>query len=294
MKMTEEGKLQAPKKRPKHTQESESLTESERWRNEVLKDIADKVVLIQYADAMDEADIRKLNDDINKLIREKWFWEKRIIEQNGPDFTRYATEAYEDLGQGTVKKGFGRYKYFGAARRLPGVKEMLEMDTKKQDRKNRAELYRMITPDYYGTRDEDSTTLLAAEREAEERAREESLEAFEARQDAKKKTLSDAKELGLLPTDVKDAFESDEDNEVDLLPVKVFKTVDGGEDELPIVDDEFFSVSDRGRKYGTLEDSKEDLELKKAKEARQSLMEKYASKDMQEQESEAKAILNVE
>lgn len=47
------------------------------------------------------------------------------------------------------------YKYFGAAKDLPGVRELFESEIYGQtDKKTRAQLYRNITPDYYGWRDE--------------------------------------------------------------------------------------------------------------------------------------------
>ena len=34
--------------------------------------------------------LRDLNDEINKLIREKGHWEKRIVEMDGPDYAKAA------------------------------------------------------------------------------------------------------------------------------------------------------------------------------------------------------------
>lgn len=51
------------------------------------------------------------------------------------------------------------YKYFGAAKDLPGVRELFEQETAQlTDKRNRAQLYRNITPDYYGWRDEVCST----------------------------------------------------------------------------------------------------------------------------------------
>jgi hypothetical protein len=50
--------------------------------------------------------IRDLNDEINKLIREKGHWERRIVELGGPDYAKTApkltdTEGHEmDTGRG--------------------------------------------------------------------------------------------------------------------------------------------------------------------------------------------------
>jgi pre-mRNA-splicing factor ISY1 len=62
-----------------------------------------------------------------------------------------------------------RYKYFGAAKDLPGVRELFEQQDhqEKTARKTRKELYKHILPDYYGWRDEDDGILLEAEKLAE-------------------------------------------------------------------------------------------------------------------------------
>lgn len=74
--------------------------------------------------------IRDLNDEINKLIREKGHWEKRIVELGGPNYAKSAPKVTDAEGnelQGATGKGQG-YKYFGAARLLPGVKELFEKE----------------------------------------------------------------------------------------------------------------------------------------------------------------------
>ena len=38
------------------------------------------------AESLDEYRIRELNDEINKLMREKSHWENRIRELGGPDY----------------------------------------------------------------------------------------------------------------------------------------------------------------------------------------------------------------
>jgi hypothetical protein len=56
--------------------------------------------------------LRDLNDEINKLIREKGHWEKRIVELGGPDYslTRQKvtdSEGNEIAGSGATGKGSG-------------------------------------------------------------------------------------------------------------------------------------------------------------------------------------------
>jgi len=62
--------------------------------------------------------------------------------------------------------GSGGYRYFGAAKDLPGVRELFEKRMEnKQSKQNRAELYRRITPDYFGWREEEDGVLLQVEAE---------------------------------------------------------------------------------------------------------------------------------
>ena len=80
--------------------------------------------------------IRDLNDEINKLIREKSHWERRIVELGGPDYSkigpRIADSEGKVLGDATGR-GAG-YRYFGAAKNLPGVKELFEKEAPRQVR----------------------------------------------------------------------------------------------------------------------------------------------------------------
>ena len=54
--------------------------------------------------------IRDLNDVINKLVREKGHWERRIRELGGPDYARNAPKATDSEGrelEGASGKGAG-------------------------------------------------------------------------------------------------------------------------------------------------------------------------------------------
>ncbi len=63
-------------------------------------------------------------------------------------------------------KGRG-YQYFGAAKKLPGVKELFEAEPVKVVRRTRAQMHKAIDPDYYGFRDEEDGVLETAESRAE-------------------------------------------------------------------------------------------------------------------------------
>ena len=65
------------------------------------------------------------------------------------------------------------YKYFGAARDLPGVRELFaEAEAPAPPRATRGQLARHADADYYGYRDDDDGVLLPLEHKAEQEARE--------------------------------------------------------------------------------------------------------------------------
>lgn len=74
------------------------------------------------------------------------------------------------------------YRYFGAAKLLPGIKELFEAPPAKRARKNRGDLHRCVDADYFGFRDEDDGELLRVEAEAEDRARDQLVEQWELEQ----------------------------------------------------------------------------------------------------------------
>uniref|UniRef100_A0A8C4VYE0 Pre-mRNA-splicing factor ISY1 homolog n=1 Tax=Gopherus evgoodei TaxID=1825980 RepID=A0A8C4VYE0_9SAUR len=69
----------------------------EKWRRQIIGEISKKVAQIQNA-GLGEFRIRDLNDEINKLLREKGHWEVRIKELGGPD---YAVSLKQLCGQTT-------------------------------------------------------------------------------------------------------------------------------------------------------------------------------------------------
>jgi pre-mRNA-splicing factor ISY1 len=70
-------------------------------------------------------------------------------------------------------------RYFGAARNLPGVRELFQPKEQKAPKRTRAELYRDIDADYYGYRDDEDGILVRMEAEAERRAIQEAMDAWE-------------------------------------------------------------------------------------------------------------------
>eukprot|EP00978_Attheya_sp_CCMP212_P049807 scaffold712130_cov94-Attheya_sp.AAC.1 len=152
-------------KRPFLASRCDHLHDAERWRRQILREITEGIRKIQNP-GMGEHAIRDCNDGINKLIREKWHWNRRIKELGGPDhnYIERKQQAEEnDLQNGLGLQGSGGYRYFGAAKDLPGVKELFARHAAKTTKRKRGDVYKYITPDYYGLRDEEDGVLLELE-----------------------------------------------------------------------------------------------------------------------------------
>src|SRR5438128_743063 len=74
-------------RRPRAITEQDQIPACEKWRGQVLKDISRKVSRIQDP-ALSDYQIRDLNDEINKLMREKHVWEVQIRNLGGPNYMR--------------------------------------------------------------------------------------------------------------------------------------------------------------------------------------------------------------
>ncbi|KAH8149409.1 uncharacterized protein LAJ45_06488 [Morchella importuna] len=166
-------------RRPKVITEVNSIPSCEKWRGQVVKDISRKVTKIQDP-SLSDYQIRDLNDEINKLMREKHMWEVQLRNLGGPNYMRFGPKAYDEDGRAVP--GSRGYKYFGRARELPGVKELFEelqpkKTGKKDDEKRaRGEMRRNVDAEYYGfNRDEEDGVLLAYERRKEAEAMEKTM-----------------------------------------------------------------------------------------------------------------------
>ncbi|MCJ1473911.1 NineTeen Complex (NTC) component [Lambiella insularis] len=158
-------------RRPKIITEVKAIPACEKWRGQVLKEISRKVSRIQELNLSDYQ-IRDLNDEINKAMREKHMWEVQIRNLGGPNYMR-GGRVYDDEGKEIPGGGKG-YRYFGRARELPGVKELFESAKPKAPDKpleSRADLRKQVDASYYGYNlDEEDGTLLAYEAEKEKEA----------------------------------------------------------------------------------------------------------------------------
>ena len=86
-----------------------------------MRDLVKKVSEIQNA-SLGEHRIRDVNDEINNLLKEKSGWEDRIRELGGPDYKSMGNKMFDS--DGIALPGADGYKYFGAAKNLPKVREL--------------------------------------------------------------------------------------------------------------------------------------------------------------------------
>ncbi|VAI58233.1 unnamed protein product [Triticum turgidum subsp. durum] len=146
--------------------------------NQILREIGVKVAEIQN-EGLGEHRLRDLNDEINKLLRERSHWERRILELGGRDYSRSSNAALmTDLDGNIVAipnpsgRGPG-YRYFGAAKKLPGVRELFDKPPEVRKRRTRYEIHKRINAGYYGYYDDEDGVLEPLEAAAEKRMRDE-------------------------------------------------------------------------------------------------------------------------
>ena len=87
------------KRRPRMASECKDLNECDKWRSQILREIGGKVMDIQNS-TLPQATIRELNDEINKLMKIKYAWEKQIMALGGPNYTTRAPKGADGDGQG--------------------------------------------------------------------------------------------------------------------------------------------------------------------------------------------------
>ncbi|KAK1937428.1 isy1-like splicing family protein [Babesia divergens] len=156
-------------RRPRLTTDVTDVRTAEHWRNMAVKDVMISISRIQNA-SLGEFAIRDLNDEINRLIGIRKRWDERVVELGGPD-QRGLSSSIENAHGAELRIGGGGYRYFGAAKNLPGVRELFEQQEKEAQFTDtyvsRAELHRKINVDYYGFQGSEHEDLEAAEAELE-------------------------------------------------------------------------------------------------------------------------------
>eukprot|EP00177_Eucheuma_denticulatum_P007831 GFKZ01014257.1.p1 GENE.GFKZ01014257.1~~GFKZ01014257.1.p1 ORF type:complete len:264 (+),score=53.71 GFKZ01014257.1:178-969(+) len=160
----------------------DDLDEALKWRLQVLSDIRRKISEIQDA-GLDDAQTRDLNDLINKLLRERKHWDRRILALGGPNFLNSYNRTSADDDKVFEHNG---YMYFGAAKDLPGVKDLMRRkrglrreQLEMANEESNASIQRRLDVAYFGYLDDQDLGLAKAEEQAEERWRAKLVENWE-------------------------------------------------------------------------------------------------------------------
>jgi pre-mRNA-splicing factor ISY1 len=111
-------------RRPKMASACKSMRECERWRGEILREISRKVSKIQDGQfglflrilqanlnrassaGLTDYEVRDLNDEINKLMREKRHWENQIVALGGANYRRNVAMLDDDGKEVPGTKGY--------------------------------------------------------------------------------------------------------------------------------------------------------------------------------------------
>ncbi|MBA0707943.1 hypothetical protein Golax_019948 [Gossypium laxum] len=162
------------------------------------------------------------------------------------------------------------YRYFGAAKKLPGVRKLFEKQPELRKRRTTDDIYKSIDASYYGYRDEVLARVLMRTEAEEEWRRVEEIRR-EARRGA-----NEVVSVGAAPREV--LFEEEED-------VKVEEMREREEKERKDKEREFFV-------HVPLLDDKE-IERMIVERKKMELLSKYASEGLFEEQSEAMDMLNI-
>ncbi|KAL1007871.1 hypothetical protein UPYG_G00092780 [Umbra pygmaea] len=264
----EEGKVR--ERRPFLASECNELPKAEKWRRQIISEISKKVAQIQNA-GLGEFKIRDLNDEINKLLREKGHWEVRIKELGGPDYGRVGPKMLDH--EGKEVPGNRGYKYFGAAKDLPGVRELFEKEPIPPPRKNRAELMKDIDAEYYGYRDEDDGALVPLEQDYEKQVILQAVEKWKVDREAR----------------LAGGGEKEEEEEEHIYAVR--EEEHSGDESAEPMDGQDGSLTSFIAHVPV--PSQKDIEEALVRRKKMELLQKYASETLMAQSEEAKALLGL-
>lgn len=165
-------------KRPYLATLCDDVDEAEIWRRQIVKEIRRGVSEIQNPGLSDER-TEEMNDRLNKLLRERGHWERRILYLGGVNHAarrKAGGKGTKQMGEGEEEEVFEHngFFYFGAARELPGVRELVEGAHKLRKEQNdgsaevnAAALRERVDETYYGFGDEEDEEIVAAEVKAE-------------------------------------------------------------------------------------------------------------------------------
>ncbi|OWM89249.1 pre-mRNA-splicing factor ISY1 homolog [Punica granatum] len=282
--MKAEEKKKPRERRPFLASECRDLSEADKWRQQIMREIGRKVAEIQN-EGLGEHRLRDLNDEINKLLREKTHWERRIVELGGPNYTKNAPKMTDLEGNIVdVPNPSGRgpgYRYFGAAKKLPGVRELFEKPPELRKRRTRYDIYKRIDASYYGYRDDEDGVLERVEGPAEAKMRSEAVQEWKRMEEIRKEAKKAVKSAEVV--NLKEVlFEEEED------VVEEERRMEREKEETERRERESEFVA-----HVPLPDEKE-IERMVVEKKKMELLNKYASEMLLEEQSEVKEMLNIQ
>ncbi|BAS79630.1 uncharacterized protein [Oryza sativa Japonica Group] len=292
--MKQEEKRKPRERRPYLASECRDLADAERWRSEILREIGAKVAEIQN-EGLGEHRLRDLNDEINKLLRERGHWERRIVELGGRDHSRSSNAPLmTDLDGNIVAipnpsgRGPG-YRYFGAAKKLPGVRELFDKPPEVRKRRTRYEIHKRINAGYYGYYDDEDGMLERLEAVAEKRMRNEVITEWHRVERVRREAMK-----GVVSGEVASAGGRGGEAAREVLFEEVEEEV---EEERRLEEEK--REREKGEEAGKefiahvpLPDEKE-IERMVLERKKKELLSKYTSDALQVEQEEAKEMLNV-
>ncbi|VAI46725.1 unnamed protein product [Triticum turgidum subsp. durum] len=263
--------------------------------NQILREIGVKVAEIQN-EGLGEHRLRDLNDEINKLLRERSHWERRILELGGRDYSRSSNAALmTDLDGNIVAipnpsgRGPG-YRYFGAAKKLPGVRELFDKPPEVRKRRTRYEIHKRINAGYYGYYDDEDGVLEPLEAAAEKRMRDEVVTEWHRVERVRREAMKN-----VVSGEVAAAGGRGGEAATEVLFEEVEEEV---EEERRLEEErmEREKGEEAGREFVAhvpLPDEKE-IERMVLEQKKKELLSKYTSDTLQGEQKEAKEMLNVQ
>lgn len=263
LQLKEQGRLRVDR-RPLVPADEMNVRRAEKWRYQVVREIAKKVAQIQNA-GLGEYKIRDLNDEINKLLREKSLWEDRVKELGGVDFKKTAPKMLDN--EGKEVPGNRGYKYFGAAKDLPGVRELFEKQALENTKKSRSEMMRHVDADYYGYMDDDDGLLIPSEEKCEKEAIRKKVEEWKSLEQSAK-SMDESYDLSGMNSDDEDYVAGRSSRKDNDLTSKDHVFVA----HVPVP-------------------SQKEIERALIERKKQELLAKYVSEDLMREEQEAKELL---
>lgn len=173
--LIEEGAKLDPHLRDQRPKPSEctNLSLAEDVCRTVVREISKKISKIQDP-ILEEAQLRMLNEEINRLVQEKQEWDRRVLQLGGIERNplRWLTQDDQISADAPPPLTLAGKYYFGRAKELPEYQEALRnarSSSTKRVEKQKAEKLDNLNPFYYGyLTPEEEAELQTAERLAEQ------------------------------------------------------------------------------------------------------------------------------